>query len=128
VDNETLMRRLDSNASTGADLSPGDPVCAAAAERIRELEAKLTAASGCGHSTCTIAEPHGHEPHKPGDVALSAPVPLKYFDLNLEPIGHCDRCGRKVWKRETIGAVDEMKQPGGSICGGRFVADGEAAK
>ena len=43
-------------------------------------------------------------------------------DLNLEPIGKCDRCGRKVWKADTLGLLDEMTQPNGSKCGGRFVA------
>jgi hypothetical protein len=41
-------------------------------------------------------------------------------DLNLEPIGQCDRCRRKVWKSATLGEIDEIKQPDGSICGGRF--------
>jgi hypothetical protein len=38
---DTLMRQLEAAGATGADLSPGDPLCAAAAKRIRELEGKL---------------------------------------------------------------------------------------
>lgn len=45
-------------------------------------------------------------------------------DLNLEPIGSCNRCGRKYWKRETTGAIDSMVQPNGGICGGRFELNG----
>jgi hypothetical protein len=37
----TLMDRLDSDGATGLDLSPGDPVAAAAASHIRALEAAL---------------------------------------------------------------------------------------
>lgn len=52
-----------------------------------------------------------------------------YLDeLNLLPIGSCSRCGRKIWKRETIGELDEMMQPDGGICGGRFVANPSANK
>jgi hypothetical protein len=41
VTSDTLMRQLDAAGAAGADLSPGDPVCAGAAKRIRELEGKL---------------------------------------------------------------------------------------
>ncbi len=34
---EDLLRALDERGGTGLDLSPGDPVCRAAASRIREL-------------------------------------------------------------------------------------------
>lgn len=43
-------------------------------------------------------------------------------DLNLEPVGKCDVCGRKIWKFETVGRLDLMTQPDGSQCGGRFIA------
>ena len=43
-------------------------------------------------------------------------------DPNLEPVGKCSRCGRKIWKRATVGKLDEMTQPDGGICGGRFVS------
>jgi len=51
------------------------------------------------------------------------PVETSVDNLNLQPIGHCDKCGRKVWKASTLGQIDEMLQPGGGICGGRFVSD-----
>jgi acyl-CoA reductase-like NAD-dependent aldehyde dehydrogenase len=38
---DDLLKRLDADGATGADLSPGDPVCKAAAARIRALEAVL---------------------------------------------------------------------------------------
>lgn len=49
----------------------------------------------------------------------------KTLDLDSEPLGQCNRCGRDFWKRESIGTVDEMTQPDGEICGGRFFANGE---
>lgn len=36
-----MLDKLQENAATGADLSPGDPVAAWAAQRIAELEAAL---------------------------------------------------------------------------------------
>ena len=56
---------------------------------------------------------------------LRRSLPLKAsepIDLNLEPIGKCNKCGRKVWKPDTLGKLDEMTQPDGSQCGGRFIA------
>jgi hypothetical protein len=41
MDRQTLMDRLDSDGSTGLDLSPGDPIAAAAAKYIRDLEKTL---------------------------------------------------------------------------------------
>jgi hypothetical protein len=41
MDRQTLMDRLDADGATGADLSPGDPVAAAAARYIRDLEKVL---------------------------------------------------------------------------------------
>jgi len=35
---KNLLKRLDEDGSVGADLSPGNPISAAAAARIRELE------------------------------------------------------------------------------------------
>jgi hypothetical protein len=48
------------------------------------------------------------------------------YDLNREPLGSCNRCGRKYWKRETTGTFDSMVQPNGGICGGRFELNGSA--
>lgn len=56
MDNLELMRRLDQDGATGADLSPGDPVCAAAALRIRELEKTLQAVKRRMHFIGSPAE------------------------------------------------------------------------
>lgn len=39
-----------------------------------------------------------------------------------EPVGICDRCGRKAWDRSELDAADQMLQPGGAPCGGQFIA------
>lgn len=67
---------------------------------------------------------HGYREHKRGSPACerAAQKASEPIDLNLEPIGKCNKCGRKVWKPDTLGKLDEMTQPDGSQCGGRFIA------
>lgn len=39
-----------------------------------------------------------------------------------EPVGICDRCGRKAWDRSELDTTDRMLQPDGAPCGGQFIA------
>lgn len=43
---QELLKKLDENASTGFDLSPGDPVCKEAATAIRKLQSEVEFLSG----------------------------------------------------------------------------------
>jgi len=80
-----------------------------------------------GAAAVKASEPHDTDEESERRLAdyVASRQPAKAsepIDFNLEPIGKCDKCGRKVWKADTLGKIDEMTQPDGSQCGGRFVA------
>lgn len=64
VDTNEVLKSLDQNAATGLDMSPGDPVSAAAAQKIRELESENTKLKS------------GHTPGSRDDVATQAAVEM----------------------------------------------------
>lgn len=41
-------------------------------------------------------------------------------DLDSDPVGECDRCGRKTWDQKAVGCMDHLTQPHGGPCGGTF--------
>jgi hypothetical protein len=45
-----------------------------------------------------------------------------HLRLDAPPLGQCNRCHRKTWSPDELGAEDRMTQPDGNPCGGRVVA------
>lgn len=112
-------------------------------EALQEREHYLTAAAlARGVAARILSAKAGHPPSSPqagylANAAVGAHLCALEFtqaaerlanqsgeppvDLNLMPIGKCDRCERKVWKADTLGKIDEAKLPEGGICGGRFI-------
>lgn len=53
--------------------------------------------------------------------SVEAPTEVSWAsDPLANPLARCDRCGRSTWAPSEVGAVDEMTQPSGLACGGRF--------
>lgn len=40
--------------------------------------------------------------------------------LDEPPVATCHRCGRHTWNPDSVGRIDQMRQPDGLPCGGTF--------
>lgn len=60
---------------------------------------------------------------KPDELeVVTVTLSVEPTNMDSEPVGKCNKCGRKIWKAATIGEIDAMVEPSGEQCGGMFVA------